>query len=69
MAIAVQVEEHVVTLTGRVPDLERERTALRIAKETPGVLEIRDQIEVVAQTPEGAPSPVAPTPTSAPTAG
>lgn len=60
VAIAVQVEEHVVTLSGRVPDAERKRTALRLAKQTPGVLELRDRIEVVSGTPAEASTPAAP---------
>lgn len=56
VAIAVQVEEHVVTLTGRVPDAERKQTALRLAKATPGVLELRDRIEVVAPAPDSTPT-------------
>jgi osmotically-inducible protein OsmY len=65
VAIAVQVEEHVVTLSGRVPDAELERTALRLAERTPGVLEVRDRIEVVAAPPAEAPTPAAePTPSN-----
>jgi osmotically-inducible protein OsmY len=47
LAISVQVEKGVVTLTGTVSDEEDRAHAEEVARETPGVVTIENQIAVV----------------------
>ena len=51
LAIAVQVTKGVVTLLGTVPDEDHRARAEEVARETPGVVTIRNQI-AVASPPE-----------------
>lgn len=44
--IDAEVEEGVATLSGKVPDKDAERRALRIARATPGIMSVRDEISI-----------------------
>jgi exodeoxyribonuclease VII small subunit len=56
VAIAAEVEDRVVTLTGTVDDVELRDLAVSLAEETPGVAHVRSQIRVRAE-PAPAPPP------------
>lgn len=44
--IKVSVKEGVATISGKVPDEATERRALRIARNTPGIMSVRDEISI-----------------------
>jgi osmotically-inducible protein OsmY len=48
LAIAVQVTKGVVSLQGEVPDEDARARAEEIARETPGVVNVENRVEVVA---------------------
>lgn len=58
VAIAAEVNERVVTLTGTVEDAEQRDLAVSLAEETPGVARVRSQIKIpVEPSPVVAPAP------------
>jgi hypothetical protein len=44
--IKASVKEGVATLSGKVPDAEAKRRALRIVRATPGIMSVRDEINI-----------------------
>lgn len=46
--VEAKVKEGVATLSGKVPDRDAERRALRIARATPGIMSVRDEIGIDA---------------------